>query len=370
MKKKGLLIALLLMAVGFAAVTTTLVINSTSILKKNTDDFKVYYSDALVNGTQDLSVVVDDTHLSFKTTLDTLGQTYVLDYDVTNSSKNYDAKLKMNCTGGNEWLTVVNTFNTTDNLLATDTRSGKLTLTLAKSYTGSDLDVEIECTIDADAIERNSLGIGEANPPVEKPATAWIYIDADSSGDISVGDVYALKSNENEKFNVISHTEDTVTMLAAYCLGEDYRQTDSRSGFEYEVSFSNLNGWEYTPGPKEIDIQVYDGNVKTYVNEYVSYLERETGNDISGNLITLTELKSLGCTINDNYESTEGLTCENSQYFNWLANLQSWWTRSADAYNINYVYYVDFMYTDLGTSFSGYANGGVRPVITISKDDL
>ena len=157
MKKKTLLIALLLMAVGFAAVSTTLLINGTSVLKKNTDDFKVYYSSAKVNGVEDSSVVVDDTHLSFKTTLDTLGQTYVLDYDVTNSSKNYDAKLTMNCTGGNEWLTVVNTFNTTDNLLATATRSGKLTLTLAKSYTGNDLDVEIECTIGANAVERNSM---------------------------------------------------------------------------------------------------------------------------------------------------------------------------------------------------------------------
>ena len=167
MKKKGLLIALLLMAVGFAAVSTTLVINGTSTIKKNTDDFKVYYSDALVNGKQDLSVVVDDTHLSFKTTLDTLGQTYVLDYDVTNSSKNYDAKLKMNCTGGNEYLTVVNSFNTTDNLLATETRRGKLTLTLAKSYTGNDLDVEIECTIDADAVERNSIATGTPASPAK-----------------------------------------------------------------------------------------------------------------------------------------------------------------------------------------------------------
>lgn len=160
MKKKTLLIALLLMAVGFAAVSTTLLINGTSIIKKNDGDFRIYYSSAKVNGVEDSSVVIDDTHLSFKTTLDTLGQTYVLDYDVTNSSKNYDARLTMNCIGGNEWLTVVNTFNTTDNLLATDTRSGKLTLTLAKSYTGDDLDVEIECSIGANAVERNSMATG------------------------------------------------------------------------------------------------------------------------------------------------------------------------------------------------------------------
>ena len=172
MKKKYILIALLVLAVGFAAVSTTLIINGTANIKKNSDDFKVYYSKALVNGIEDNSVVVDDTHLVFKTTLDILGQSYVLDYDVTNSSKQYDAQLTMNCTGGNEYLTVVNTFNTTDNLLATDTRRGKLTLTLAKSYSGADLDVEIKCTLGANAVERNSEGTGTPAAPVE-PATVY-----------------------------------------------------------------------------------------------------------------------------------------------------------------------------------------------------
>lgn len=156
MKKKSLLIALLLMAVGFATVSTTLYLNGSTNIVGNKADFRVYYSSAKVNGVEDNSVVVDDTHLSFKTTLDSLGQTYVLDYDVTNSSKNYDAKLTMSCTSGNEWLTVNNSFDTTNDLLATDTRSGKLTLTLSKSYTGNDLDVEIECTINASAVERTS----------------------------------------------------------------------------------------------------------------------------------------------------------------------------------------------------------------------
>ena len=84
MRRKYLIIALILMAIGFATVTTTLLINGRTMLRVNEADFVVYYSDAYVNGNQDLSVVVDETHLSFSTTLDTLGQTYVLDYDVTN----------------------------------------------------------------------------------------------------------------------------------------------------------------------------------------------------------------------------------------------------------------------------------------------
>ena len=157
-KKKTLLLVVLLMAVGFAAVSTTLYINGQTKINANQDDFNVYYSDALVNGIQDKSVIADDTHITFTTTLETLGEKYVLDYDVTNGSKNYDAKLVMECSEGNDYLTVTNEFDTTTNLEALKTRSGKLTLELIKSYAGdTDMDVTITCTIDENAIERESL---------------------------------------------------------------------------------------------------------------------------------------------------------------------------------------------------------------------
>ena len=56
-KKKTLLLVVLLMAVGFAAVSTTLFINGTTKINANQDDFNVYYSDAYVNGVQDKSVI-------------------------------------------------------------------------------------------------------------------------------------------------------------------------------------------------------------------------------------------------------------------------------------------------------------------------
>ena len=65
----------------------------------------------------------------------------------------------MECSEGNDYLTVTNEFDTTTNLEALKTRSVKLTLELKKSYAGEeDLDVTITCTIDANAIERESLG--------------------------------------------------------------------------------------------------------------------------------------------------------------------------------------------------------------------
>jgi hypothetical protein len=159
-------------------------------------------------------------------------------------------------------------------------------------------------------------------------------------------------------------------MLAQYNLGTNYRQSTTN----IHVTFSNSNGWEFTPGPKEIDIQQYDGDAKIYINEYVSYLKSETGDfTITGTLITLAELKILGCTIPTNYSITSGITCEESQYSSWLINTQNWWTRSARSDNGSYVWSLlstgDISSVNYDTS--GYVGKiGIRPIITISKSSI
>ena len=69
-------------------------------------------------------------------------------------------------------------------------------------------------------------------------------------GYISIGTKISIGE---EEFNVISQTDDTVTKLAQYNIGTDYRQSEN----ENRVTFSDTGGWEYTPGPKEIDIQTW-----------------------------------------------------------------------------------------------------------------
>ena len=359
MRKKYLLIGLLFIAIGFAAVTTTLVINGTSTIKKNSDDFKVYYSDALVNGNQDLSVVVDDTHLSFKTTLDTLGQTYVLDYDVTNSSKIYDAQLTMNCTGGNEYLTVVNSFDTVHNLFATDTRRGKLTLTLAKSYSGADMDVEIVCTLGANAVERNSEATGTPKDPVA--VCKWEYEDLDESGSLTVGDRYAKCE---DAFYVTDVTEDNVEMLTVQALTSEYRQAVPGETYADYVDFMSLNDipsngtWD---GRRDLDIQTYSKDyIAPYVNGYVSYLRDLIGdNTITGDLMTYDKISKF-----------------NNGFFllyDWL-NLGEdtlWWTKTF--VNVGYFngYFVkDNMLYEGGINYLEHNDAMVRPVITISRDTL
>ena len=78
MKKKIFLAVLCLMTVGFAALNTTLSINGKISVENKPTDFKVYFSNALVNGTQDLSVVESEQKLYFTTAMSQIGEVYNL----------------------------------------------------------------------------------------------------------------------------------------------------------------------------------------------------------------------------------------------------------------------------------------------------
>lgn len=352
MKKTKYLIgiALLFLVVGLAAVTTNLIINGSTNISSNQDDFLVYFSDVKLNGTQNLSLVKNEKELVFNTIFSAVGDKTIIDYDVTNASKNYDATISISCTESNNYLNVTNNFDQKSNLLARSTRTGTLTVELTNAVS-TEQSYEVKCTITGTAVERETEGSGEVNLPLEKTTYA-------------IGEEITIA---NETFNVISDNGDTITMLAQYNLDTNYRQSTT----ENQVAFSNSKGWEYTPGPKEIDIQQYDGDAKTYVNEYVSYLKTQTGdNNLSGTLITLTELKSLGCTgIKDDYSITYNENCANSEHKSWLVNSQKWWTRSASPTHKDTVWLV---YSD-GSLHDYYLHSntfGVRPVITISKSAL
>ncbi len=156
-KKIIMVFAITLMAIGFASVSTVLYLNGQTFVASNEGDFDVYFSKAVENGTENASIIKDKTHIEFTTELTGLNDKYVLDYDVTNGSKQYDANLVMSCIGGNEYLRVSNKFDTTEILPARTTRSGVLTLTVIKVPL-TEMSVSISCEISGNAVERNEMG--------------------------------------------------------------------------------------------------------------------------------------------------------------------------------------------------------------------
>lgn len=195
------------------------------------------------------------------------------------------------------------------------------------------------------------------NPNIVK---GKLIVDVDK---LSVGDEVHIGS---EKFNVISQTDDEITMLAKYNIGPDYKQSETAN----KLSFSDNTGWEYTPGPLEIDIDKWSLNAANYVDNYVLYLETLLNAEVDGTLITLSELKSLGCTIIDDYSSVSNGSeeCYYSPYREWLANGQEWWTKSAYSEAGFRVWLMGV--SGMLTYYKNTSTVGIRPVITISKETL
>jgi hypothetical protein len=178
--KKVLLGLLLLLGIGFAAVTTVLYINGTVNITPDTADFE--------NNVIFHSVAVDSTSATAGTTasitanegvagkkivfathgLKNIGEEVTITYDIENTSQ-YDAALgSFTCTktaGDNDWntyldITPTNGLNgttlvkgdgTTTGISATDT----LVVRMKRSFVGTPKSYTFECTMTANAVESN-----------------------------------------------------------------------------------------------------------------------------------------------------------------------------------------------------------------------
>ena len=170
-RKSAIVIAILIMCVGFAAISTTLIINGSTKVSENTEDFSVIFTSASLDGTDVYANVIDDTKkvITFETSdLKTLNQTSVLNYEVTNNSSNYDAEVTVNCKVKDnttaKYTSIKNELEGKATVVkAKETLTGTLTVTLNKTAT-EEVKEEYVCTLEFNAIERDELGQGTPNP--------------------------------------------------------------------------------------------------------------------------------------------------------------------------------------------------------------
>lgn len=343
MKNAYVFIGILFLTIGFAAISTTLNIGGGSSLLTNLDDFGIYYSDAYVNSEQNLSIVESDTVISFNPVLWQVGESYTVEYEVTNGSDNYDANVDVVCTGGNDYFTMTNTFDSSTTLNAKESRKGTVTITMNQWYSNESA-VVYECVINGEAVSRDEIAEGEASTP----ATEQNYPGKE---------IEITTPDGEEKFFYLSEDDETVTIFAQNNLCSDYRQCENGDS----VNFSNAAGWE---AGTDVDIQQHDGPVKEYINNYIAYLKEVTGIDeISGTLITIEQMVALGCE-SSQFGDTNN-TCNNSKHKDWIVNGNSFWTRTSYAeqddkiWRMNNDGYSNFEY--FGSMY------GVRPVITLPK---
>ena len=167
-KKASIVIAVLLLAVGFAAVSTTLIINGSVNIGENTDDFSVIFTKATLDGTDVYANVIDDTKkiITFETSdLKKLNQTSVLNYEVTNNSANYDAEVTVNCKVKEnttaKYTSIKNELEGNATVIkAKETLNGTLTVTLNKTAT-EEVREEYICELTFNAVERDTIAASE-----------------------------------------------------------------------------------------------------------------------------------------------------------------------------------------------------------------
>ena len=197
MKKKYLVMTILFIAVGFAAVATTLFLNGTIKIGGNTEDFDIYFSKVEVDGTEDNSLIVDDQNIEFAYEFKSVGDKKTIEYFITNGSSNYDAKVSVNCVEGNDYLTVTNNWVDNTVIESKTTDSGTVEVELVKAYEGSGLDYDVQCTITVNAVERESLGTGDADPKVNQGINLYNMIAENASNEIINFSVHSGTSGTN-----------------------------------------------------------------------------------------------------------------------------------------------------------------------------
>ena len=153
---------------GFAAVTSTLVINGVLSIGENSDDFNIIFTSAKIDGTKRNDVInADKTSITYETKmLTTIDEESVLDYEVTNTSRNYDAEVDIVCNivdendnaieGNNIYVDMTYEPNKMI-LLSGETKKGKITARLIKAVT-EPMDINIKCALTGTAKERDTLG--------------------------------------------------------------------------------------------------------------------------------------------------------------------------------------------------------------------
>lgn len=162
MNRRIIYFLLLFLTVGFAAISTVFVLNGNVNFGINYDDYDIYFSQAILDSEDKSNVIIseDGLQINFESKeMMSIGDTTVLEYEVTNNSTQYDAQVSVVCENlsNSEYTTFTNTL--ADQLIPAQSKAnGVLTVMLDKKYSGSGiLEEEYTCTIKAEAVEKSEV---------------------------------------------------------------------------------------------------------------------------------------------------------------------------------------------------------------------
>ena len=393
MKKKSMLIiAILLMSIGFAAISTTLIINGNAKVSENNEDFSVIFTAASIDGKDVYTTAVDETKktITFTTSeLKTLNQTSILTYEVTNNSSNYDANVTVTCVPKEgttaKYTSIKNKLeNDATVVKAKETLNGALTVTLDKVATES-VTEEYTCKLEFNAVERDT--IGKEIPAFQKDSWSTIAanVHAGNTSKYNVGDTKEVDLGElgTHTVRISNMSECTNGETSETACGFVVEFADIITKQQFNSTATNVGGWK-------------DSKLRTYVNGTIyNALPSELQNVITTTKVISSHGNTTG---EENFETQDKLYLLNAQevlstndrdtsvgtskqldyYKNQGVTASSyagakkqyngsnsyWWLRSAHSNSTN-----DFLYVNGSGDWNGgyaYNSNGVSPAFRIA----
>lgn len=178
MKKRAIIGAtMLLLAVGFAAISTTLIINGNVHITENIDDFDIFFSSSILDNVDisNESISQDKKTITFFTNdLKKINDESNLKYEVTNNSTQYDAEVKIECSPTDNELYKLENNIDKDVIEAKSYATGNLKVTLKKAVI-DEQNLKFSCTLNIVATERTSAISSDVNYP--KYILSGIFLD-------------------------------------------------------------------------------------------------------------------------------------------------------------------------------------------------
>ena len=389
-RKSALVFTILLLAVGFAAVSTTLVINGSAKVGENTDDFSVIFTAATLDETDVYANVIsqDKKTITFETTdLKALNQTSVLNYEVTNNSANYDAEVQVNCKVKEnttaKYTSIKNEFEgNATKVLAKETLNGTLTVTLNKTAT-EEVTEEYTCEVTANAVERDTLG-NSVPEPVSFASDSWSTIAANvqagNTDKYNVGDTKEVDLGSLGIHIVrISNMSECTTETSETACGFVVEFADIITGHAMISTSTNVGGWPASEGRTYINSTIYESLPNDLQNVIVSTkvisghgkTSGETNFTSTDKLYLLSTKEVWGEALYDTLDTEtrqldyyKNLGVTTSSYAAAIKQYNgSWWLRSA--YSGNTYYFINvtdggYLNTDIA-----YRSYGISPAFRI-----
>ena len=268
-KKSAIIIAIILMSIGFAAVSTTLIINGNAKVSENQDDFSVIFTAASIDGKDVYSTAVDDTKktITFETSeLKTLNQTSILTYEVTNNSSQYDAEVTVTCVPKDgttaKYTSIKNKLeNDTTVVKAKESVNGTLTITLNKTTTER-VTEEYICKLEFNAVERNEVGVEKTY--TEKLLNGTDPVLSDNLIPVTIADdgIVTYADITKEWYNYGKKIWANAVILEEgtnYKVGDVIQDSDIQSYFvwipKYRYKLFNTNDYSLTTVASRTDVE-------------------------------------------------------------------------------------------------------------------